>query len=521
MRILYFLAHPNSIGGAMKVLMTQAYIMQTHGNCVRVVIQNNDEGKHIPEYEKLCNMYGLDYVTAQYPIATCIENIDILKSLDHYGEVKELIENFLPDIVHSVQLNTIVEYVTRELGIPHLMNVYQVSEGMFNIKWMDIFPRYHCGDTIFFSEKWRAGLGIESRCISSGYEMQTPPKLENKTIRRTTDAIELINIAHLTEYKRQMEIIKFVEKCKLEGYNVHINMIGSDEGQYAQDCKVYVKENNLDREVSFTGSILNIEDYLSNADLMVHISISESYPTVFIMAMCYHVPVLTAPTAGIPEVIKDGVNGFLTAGYTYNDLFEAFKRYIFVREKGKIGILIKNAYETYLLNNTYDAIYKGLNEYYRKMLSDKTDKAERFSSIGNTFNLIINYGKNIGIEYCMEETKAHLWFIYHIKDIITQNGYRTAKIWGAGHYGKVAIEWCKILSLNIVGIIDSFKEGDYDGYRIERPSLEKILDADVVFLAIANVHACEQNIKLLEKAGKKRNVDYFLMCNNPCFQLVI
>lgn len=516
MKILYFLAHPKSIGGAMKVLLTQAHIMQMHDNQVKVVIQNDDSDTHIPEYEELCEKYGLEYDAAKYPIATCMENIDILACMNSYKVVKNIVDAYKPDLIHSVQINTIVEYVARELDIPHLMNIYQISEGMFNIKWLNVLPRYQSGDSYFYCNQWKQGLGIESECIRVAYDNKN--KYISRKYKNANDKIEFINIALVTEHKRQFEIIKFIEKCKNNGYIVHINFLGNNKNDYAEKCEEYVRNHNLDEEVTFTGQVLGVESYLRQADLMIHASTCESYPGVIVEAMANRVPVLVTPVAGIPELVKNEENGFLTKGYTYYDLYEAFENYVACVETEKIGEIVDNAYDTYRRNHTYNVIYVALNNYYQRLLSVDIMRNNDFSEMKNNIEKIVGFGKKIEIEYCSLETQKNLWLIYHIKQIIDENKYCKAMIWGAGHFGKIAIEWCELLALNVVEILDSFKEGEFKGYSIKKPTVEVITEADILFLAMANIEACEKNIILIENAGKIRNKDYFLVSNNPCIQ---
>jgi hypothetical protein len=72
--------------------------------------------------------------------------------------------------------------------------------------------------------------------------------------------------------------------------------------------------------------------------------------------------------------------------------------------------------------------------------------------------------------------------------------------------------------LHVIGIIDRYKTGEKGGVSVTKPSKQMIEDADVVFLAIADMEACEENSLFIEEFGKIRNVNYFLICNNPCIQ---
>ncbi|MBQ2885472.1 MAG: glycosyltransferase family 4 protein [Alphaproteobacteria bacterium] len=517
MKVLYFLAHPECMGGAITVLMKQASIMQQHGYQVLVVIQNNEENNHIPEYEYMCELYHLENISAQYPIATCIENLDICSCMRAYESVKSIVESFMPDLIHSIQLNITVEYVSQEFGIPHLMNIYQISDGMFNIKWMNVFPRYQSGDSYFYCEKWQKGLGIESRCIRVPYIRKTNVDTEKKDLRQ--DKIEMVNIAVIAQHKGQLKIIKFVEKCKLNGIPVHIRFLGDDKSEYAIYCKEYVKEHGLTEEVSFEGLVKDVEKYLSISEIMIHASTSESYPGVIVEAMGNRVPVIATPVAGIPELLHDEENGFLTKGYTVDDIYIAFERYMLSKEENRIKGIIDRAYDTYLLNHTSEVSFQKLEEYYKDILQNYVRNENGFWEGRNSFDTVLRFGKTVNIGLYSEETKKALWFLFHIKQVIDEKSYETAVIWGAGFWGKIAMEWCRLLSLEVIGVIDKYKIGYFEGIEIRTPDIEMIKNTDILFLAMMDSGACEKNMKFIENAGRVRNVDYFLTCNNPCIQI--
>ena len=153
-KIFFFLDFSNMVGGSNKVLLTQAYIMRQRGYQVRMVIPVQEDVKPIEECDEICRKYGLEIIEACYTVATCLENIDILKALGDYKEIVRLLEIDRPDLIHSEQLNIAVEFAARELRIPHLMNIYPVDEEEFNLNWMKIFPQYHSADSCLFSRRW-------------------------------------------------------------------------------------------------------------------------------------------------------------------------------------------------------------------------------------------------------------------------------------------------------------------------------------------------------------------------------
>jgi len=512
MKILYFLAHPESIGGASKVLMMQAYIMHKYDHTVKIIIPNDINGSHIVEYEILCNRYGLQYDASYYSIATCIEQIDILKDFECYKHIKELIYSWSPDIVHSVQINTAVEYIARELSIPHLMNIYQISKGMFNIRWMDVFPQFHSCDSLFFCKQWEKGLEVESRCIRVAYESNYLPK-SNITDNGT---YSFICIASFLEHKNQLTILRAFDNCIKQGFNFHITFVGDDRSKYGEMCHEFVKSNSLESRVTFTGMVVDVEKYLCQSDLLIHISSCESYPGVLVEAIANRVPVLTTAVGGIPELFIDEQNCFLIKGYDIDSLTNGLERYFKYVKENKLENIVDSAYQMYIENHTFESIYKDLSKYYLDMQKNYHSDC---TVLKKNISMIKRYINDIGIDLYSEECKKSIWYLFHIKRIIDENRVNSATIWGAGVFGEVAMEWCRVLGIQVTNILDTYKTGYFHGIEIVYPEDITIRESEVIFLAMSNMRFCEDNMRIIEKTGKVRNQDYFLVCNNPCIQI--
>ena len=510
MKIMYFTAHPNAIGGALMILLIQAGMMVKLGHDVKVVVQNDEHGMHIPEYERLGKKFGLDLLYSQYSIATCMEEIDILRSINDYDKIKKLISDFSPDIVHSLQLNTTVELVARDINMKHVMTVFQLSKGMFELDWLDAYPKYHLCDSLYYSNQWKTGLDICSQCIRTYYEKKNS---DNKKVIQRESTIQIINVAVSASHKGQLELLKFVKLCVENGIDIHVTFLGDNNNEYGLKCKQYASDHGLVDKVSFVGVTLEVEEYYRNADVMIHPSSAESYPVVIVEAMANKVPVLVAPVAGITELVMNEYNGFLTEGYTAEDIFESFNNFVSYRERNKLTPIIENAYQTYLENHTEQKVQNQLQMYYNMIISDENGKndygVENLSELFHSFMP----GKNNFSAFTMK----HVWLLYHIFEKLKTRTNREIYIWGAGVNGKVALEWCEILEHNVKGYIDTYKEGEYLGYNIMRPT-EVEYDKDcLILVSIANFDVCRTIIEYLNSKGMKRNINYFLMHNDPCY----
>jgi colanic acid/amylovoran biosynthesis glycosyltransferase len=94
--------------------------------------------------------------------------------------------------------------------------------------------------------------------------------------------------------------------------------------------EAFVKSEGIDTSVIFEGS-LNHEatrQMLMQADLFVLASFAEGLPVALMEAMAMEIPCLSTFVAGIPELIRDGVDGLLVPASSEEDLFQAMERMI-------------------------------------------------------------------------------------------------------------------------------------------------------------------------------------------------
>ena len=243
-KIVYFLDFSDNIGGSSKVLLTQAYIMSQRGYQVKMVLPIQEGKEPLKECIEICRSYELVLAYAHYMPDVCMENIDILNALKDYRDIVGLLKADKPDIIHSAQLNIAVELAARELGIPHLMNIYPADRESFDLDWMEIFPQYHSADSILFSERWGKGLCIPSRCIRIAYEADQSVR-NYMTEKRDEQPIIILSIGVFCEHKNQLAMIKFALQCKRNGKNVELIFLGVYNNTYGKKCRDFVDQHGM------------------------------------------------------------------------------------------------------------------------------------------------------------------------------------------------------------------------------------------------------------------------------------
>ena len=83
------------------------------------------------------------------------------------------------------------------------------------------------------------------------------------------------------------------------------------DGPELEPARQRLQALGLDGDVEYAGERLDIVDVLSQADVFLLPSATESFGLAALEAMACEVPVVATRVGGLPEVIDDGVTGFL------------------------------------------------------------------------------------------------------------------------------------------------------------------------------------------------------------------
>jgi glycosyltransferase involved in cell wall biosynthesis len=131
------------------------------------------------------------------------------------------------------------------------------------------------------------------------------------------------------------------------------------------------EELGLGEIITFLGAVENKEAllYIKNSEFLVLPSRSESFGIVLIEAMAYRKAVVATSVGGVPEIVSDGINGFLIEPEDHNSLFEAISKLIQDNQLRKIlgekGFnIIKNSYEWHTIAKKYMSIFQKIAEKY-------------------------------------------------------------------------------------------------------------------------------------------------------------
>lgn len=160
---------------------------------------------------------------------------------------------------------------------------------------------------------------LASVIIGNGVDDQRFPNVPLKD----ATPVRLISVCRMVPRKGLDFLIEAMEELKNDG--VTLELVGS--GQDEQRMADLVRSRGLERYVTLSGYVRSdrLHSHYNRAHIFVLPSLSESFGQVLIEAMSCGLPVVATTVGGIPETIRDKVNGLLVPPRDPAALIEAIR----------------------------------------------------------------------------------------------------------------------------------------------------------------------------------------------------
>lgn len=142
---------------------------------------------------------------------------------------------------------------------------------------------------------------------------------ENYNLLKETKIVGLIgNHIRAKNLFTFIEVVNYIVNTKKNKNFIFIQI-----GMFTERTKMYkekVKKYQLTEHIIFTDFINNAAQVIPQFDIFLFTSQSEGLPQVINQAFYHKIPVVSTNPGGIPEIIKDGINGFLSEVEDYKTL---------------------------------------------------------------------------------------------------------------------------------------------------------------------------------------------------------
>jgi glycosyltransferase involved in cell wall biosynthesis len=273
-----------------------------------------------------------------YPSLTSKNKIQV-------SALKDFIENFKPDIIHTHLFNA--EIVSRYCFYDKAKWFTHTHDNMVQLQnwsWMNILKKISI--TNFYEKKllfnlYKKNGGTHFIAISKHTESyiksvqsKYPVTLLHNAIdvkrfqkptdfqKRFTDSgsssvenqpsvstLNLINIGSFLLKKNQSFILDIIVELKKQEISVSCSFLG--DGPYKEEVENRAKELGISDQCNFLGNVDNVEEYLWQSDVYVHTATYEPLGLVLLEAMAAGLPVITLDGGGNRDIMIDGKNGYL------------------------------------------------------------------------------------------------------------------------------------------------------------------------------------------------------------------
>ena len=118
-------------------------------------------------------------------------------------------------------------------------------------------------------------------------------------------------------------LLDIFSEMRLE--NSKLIIIGSGSFELTNQIKRICNQSK--GKIINLGPRSNVVDYMQNVDALILTSHHEGLPIVILEALSLGLPILSTPVGAIPDIIQDGVNGFLSKSINKNDMIDIIEKF--------------------------------------------------------------------------------------------------------------------------------------------------------------------------------------------------
>jgi N-acetyl-alpha-D-glucosaminyl L-malate synthase BshA len=118
----------------------------------------------------------------------------------------------------------------------------------------------------------------------------------------------LCHVSNFRPVKRVIDVLEVFARV-VEQVPSRLMMIG--DGPERSRAEAFCRDRGLRERVSFVGNVPNLEEVVGGSDVFLLPSETESFGMAALEALASEVPVIATRAGGLPEVVEDGVTGYL------------------------------------------------------------------------------------------------------------------------------------------------------------------------------------------------------------------
>lgn len=256
-------------------------------------------------------------------------------------KVEKYLESQHPDVVHC-HMN-VIPYIfglaLKDRRIRFVHTLHSIAENASGSKYQSGLNKF------FYKKQFIQPVTISKKCqesFVSFYHLNNAPYIDNgcaavepslnfdkvcvemKSLKQGKDIPVFIHVARYNKLKNQDMLIDAFNALSEECPEFVLLVVG--RGFDTEEALAL--RNRACKNIYFLGEKNNVGDYLLNADAFCLTSIFEGLPISMLEAMSAGVTPICTPAGGIPDVIEEGVTGYLAEDGSLTSYLSAVHRFL-------------------------------------------------------------------------------------------------------------------------------------------------------------------------------------------------
>ena len=326
MRVIILCLSPSQGGLELYALEEIMQLTEQGHKCLAVVTENG-------YLDTVLTKKGIAHAT----LAIRFKSLPLLAAL----QLKRIAEEFQADILHFHWGNDLnLAAICKSMMVGKIQLIHSRHMNYTRSK-KDIFHRWFYNKidlllvgTKVLQEQALKFLPIPARSVKLLY-LGTSKVATNKdqcgslfnADAFTNRALNIAVFGRIEEGKGQHIIIDAVKKSLKEDKDISLTMIGHTmDVSYQLALENNIESNSLSGFIRFLDFLDNATSYMSCFDVVVLSTHCETFGLVLIEAMRAGVVVVGTNAGGVPEIIEDGISGYLVEPRNVNDMQGAINK---------------------------------------------------------------------------------------------------------------------------------------------------------------------------------------------------
>jgi glycosyltransferase involved in cell wall biosynthesis len=308
----------------------------------------------------LCTFKAIeDWMMFPKKLNASVELISLNKQpgidLSTFRNLLKLVSQTRPDVI-NLHLDGTLHYFlpiipfikTRKIYYTIHSNLNSDKHKLFNklnkVRFISKKIRFVCISESILKEFRARYPELDFTLIENGTNRMEPSqklddvKKEIDRLKSNPNSKVFLTVSNYTEPKNLPLIFSAFKKLHEEKNDSVLLVIGNEKNDETLRRQL---ENMKSPNIHMIGVKNNVQDYLHFADAYCLCSVFEGLPISIIEAYSHGKPVISTPAGGIPSILTNGVNGFLSTDFTLDSYHSSLLAFLNAKES-EIAKIKKN-----------------------------------------------------------------------------------------------------------------------------------------------------------------------------------